>query len=251
MMGISELDRERFAALCAEENSNAEAQGLGIGTYAEKRLHRILKRWYASDEAEFEVNVGSFIADIKDGEHIIEIQTGSLRPLLPKLRYYLENTPYRVTVVHPIITDKTLVRINDETGELMYRRRSGKHESQSDVLPELFWISELFGRHKLSIRLPMISVEEYRYSERMRYRKEGAYVSELYPRKLLGETVLNGMDDCEIFLPSGKDSFDSASFSAFSKLKGRRLYSALNFLCAIGLVEKEAQGRKNLYKIKK
>ena len=251
MMDMSELDRDRFAALCEEENSNADAQRLGIGTYAEKRLHRILKRWYASDAAEFEVKVDSFIADIKDGEHIIEIQTGSLRPLLPKLRHYLEKTEYSVTVVHPIIADKTLVRINEETGELMYRRRSGKHGKQSDALPELFWISELFGNSRLSVRLPMICTEEYRYSERIHYRKEGAYVSEVYPREILGETVLSDVRDCEIFLPCGKDSFESAEFSAFSKLKGRKLYSSLNFLCAIGLLEKEACGRKNLYKVKK
>ena len=75
---------ERFAALCEREAERADGTaGERFELYAEKRLHRILKDFISEDKAMQEQSVGKYTADVLVGEEIFEIQTKSLRPLLP------------------------------------------------------------------------------------------------------------------------------------------------------------------------
>ena len=90
----------------------------GIGELGEKSLHQCLKRCYAPDERHREVKLGRYIADVYDGERIVEIQTGHLQPLLPKLRACLSSEIAPVTVVHPMARVKYLTWIDPETGEM-------------------------------------------------------------------------------------------------------------------------------------
>ena len=93
----------------------------------------------------------------------------------------------------------------------------------------------------------MLRADEMRYSERVRYRKSGAYDAELFPRELLGELVLRSAEDYRRFLPEGLSDFTAAEYASFSKLRGRKLYSALNTLCAVGVLRKEQEGKKYRY----
>ena len=243
---------ERFEMLCEEESQIAErGNGEAIGTYGEKRLHRILKRWISDDVRAQEVRVGSYVADVLTDEGIFEIQTGSFRPLLPKLRYYLNETDHAVALICPLIVEKRIVRMERESGEVLYTKRSPKHGRVIDVLPEFFWISELLPCERIALEVVLISVEEHRFSERMRYRREGAYDAELYPRALLDCVSLRDLEDYRAFLPPEMESFTAAEYGAYSKLKARKLYSALNFLCAIGLLRREKEGKKYRYFLNK
>lgn len=242
------MERERFATLCEREAELADATaGERFELYAEKRLHRILKDFISEDRATQEQSVGKYTADVLLGDEIFEIQTKSLRPLLPKLSYYLENTEYRVTVVHPILAEKTLIRADRETGEVLSIKKSPKKGRVIDGLSELYWLSSLLPNERLAVLILMIRADEARYSERVRYRKSGAYDSELFPRELLGETVLQSREDYRCFLPEGRSDFTAAEYAVFSKLRGRKLYSALNALCAVGVLRKEQEGKKNRY----
>ena len=62
---------------------------IGIGTLGEKVLHAIIKSYYEPDEEFQEVSVNSFVADIKRGDEIVEIQTTSFNLLNKKLEKYL------------------------------------------------------------------------------------------------------------------------------------------------------------------
>ncbi len=240
--------RERFAALCEREAERADGtSGERFELYAEKRLHRILKVFISEEESTQERSVGKYTADVLVGDEIFEIQTKSLRPLLPKLTYYLEDTDYRVSVVHPIVAEKTLIRAERETGEVLSVKRSPKKGRVSDGLAELYWISSLLPNERLTVRFPLLRADEVRYSERVRYRKSGAYDSELFPRALLDEVILKEKEDYRMFLPEDKSDFTAAEYATFSKLRGRKLYSALNTLCAIGLLRKEQEGKKYRY----
>jgi len=246
-MMLNKNEAERFSALCLEDvEASLEEVKSGINTYNEKRLHRILKRTLCSDEGCFEVKLGRYIADILENGRITEIQCGSFYPLGDKIRYYLENTDYTVTVVHPVIESKTLYRADKESGEILRSRRSSKKESQWSVLPDMIYLSDFVVSPRFCLRLVFVSADEYRFSDRVRFRKSGAYDSDLRPRELTGSISFASKEDYAIFLPD-KECFDSAEYSSFSKLKGRRLYYALGFLCAIGLLEKQKQGNKNIY----
>ena len=239
---------ERFAALCEEEAAVVEmGNGEAIGTYGEKRLHRICKRFVCADPTCHEVKVGRYVADVLTEEGITEIQTGSFRPLPPKLRYYLNETDYAVTVLCPLIAEKSIIRVERESGEVLSAKRSLKHGRVMDVLPQLYWLGELMGHERLTVEVALIVAEEHRYSERRYYNREGAYDCQLYPRALRDLVLLRSREDFVAFLPEGVEAFTAAEYEKYSKLKNRNLYSALNFLCAVGLLRREKEGRHYRY----
>ena len=251
MIAAEEKDKILFSRLCIDDMEKFfETEEKGIGIYNEKSLHRILKRFFCDDESCFEQRVGKYIADIFDGEKIIEIQSGSFYPLKEKLKYYLEETAYSVTIVHPIIADKTIIKADKESGEIMSIRRSPKRESEWDVLPEMFWLKDFIVSERLKLRLVFVCAKEYRYSERVRFRKTGAYDSMLVPEGLIGEVEFSGNEDFREYIPQelkGANGFSTSEYSSCSKLKGRKLSLALNFLCAVGLLRKEKQGKRWIY----
>jgi hypothetical protein len=241
----NEKETERFAALCLEEKTS-DIEKVSINIYNEKKLHRILKATLCDRKECFEISIGRYIADVLVDDRIIEVQCASFYPLISKIAYYLENTDLDITVVHPIIVSKTIIRADKETGELMRSRRSSKKESAWSVLPDMRYLCDFVASPRFHLRLMMIEADEYRFSERVRYRRTGAFDKELCPRSLIGSVDFNTLSDYSCFLPDA-ETFDAAEYSAFSKIKGRKLYLALNFLCDAGLLEKKKEGRKNTY----
>ena len=242
------MEFERFEALCEEEAAVVErGNGEGIGTYGEKRLHRILKRFVCADVRAHEVRVGRYVADVLNERGITEIQTCSFRPLVNKLRYYLEHTDYTITVLCPVIAEKTIFRMDRESGEILRVKRSPKHGRVIDVLPELFWLGDLMRNDRLTVEIALITADEHRFSERRYHHRDGAFEGELYPRALRDYVLLRTREDFCAFLPEGAESFTAAEYAGFSKLKGRHVYSALNFLCAVGLLRREKEGNRYRY----
>ena len=242
---MTQHEKAQFREICNTERSLSQSQS-GIGTYNEKLLHRIIKRFVYANEGNYEIPIGGYVADLIVGDRIFEIQTSSLRPLADKLRYYLEHTDLNVTVIHPIIANKTLIRMDKESGEIIRARRSPLRGKICNALPELFYIRELFSDPRLSVCILLIDAEEHRYSERMRYRKAGAYDSILFPTDLIDIGRLSSTDDLKSFLPSSP-SFSAKEYSQYIGIKGRDVYSALNFLCYVGVLKKEKEGNKYIY----
>ena len=62
----TENEKKLFEELCAL-HSDFEVRGTefaGIGTFNEKRLHRIIKEFICSDESCFEIKLGGAVADV-------------------------------------------------------------------------------------------------------------------------------------------------------------------------------------------
>ena len=136
-----EAGKITFARLCLEELSRTKVRD-GIGLLAEKRLHGVLKRWVWDDESCHEQNVPQrdgkitrFVADVLTpfGE-IFEIQTADLYPMRQKLAFYMEQTDFKVTVVHPLIGRKFISWMDPATGEVTTRRRSPLREDALTAL---------------------------------------------------------------------------------------------------------------------
>ena len=233
-------DAERFERLCRED-CEALHTSEGIGTVSEKRLHRILKKFASEDTDTHEAEVGRYIADVCRNGKIYEIQTASFSPLLPKIRYYLESTPYTVTVIHPIIRNKKIIRIDPETGEILRRQTSPLHGCSADLLPELYFLRELFPHERLTVRLVHIDAEEYRYSERMRYRREGAYDCELFPTSLVRTEDYSTVEDIKELLKADGESFTATAYSRLTGFTGRRLYRALTLLTSLEILRKDGK----------
>ena len=261
---ISGEEKLRFSMVCREIAAN-ELCGEGIGTYSEKRLHKALKHFFCDDESCHEVRIkpdgsigkkgdsgrGGFIADIfRDGE-IIEIQTGSLYSLKSKLRFYLEQTDYIVTVVHPIAGVKYLSWIDTEDGSIKSRRRSPKKGSLLDALPELFWISDMLDNERLHFCFPILEIEEFRLLDGWsRDKKRGSNRFERIPNELLDMKCVAARRVSSL-LPEGLPSeFTSRELSRLIGFKGRRLYNVLSLFCNIGAVKKgEKKGKSFVYHI--
>ena len=253
-MIVIKEDIARFKALCDSESYTSadyfEEQGIGI--YKEKRLHKILKRTLCDKESAYEVKVGKYIADICDDGVITEIQCGSLAPLREKLKYYLGQTEYDVCVVHPLVAKRRIIRANKETGEIIRSRLSSAKEGIWHGLAELYPIGELLRSPRLSVRFMFVELEEYRFSEKMRYRKEGAYDREVFPTALLGCEDIDSTEALASFVPKelyGKD-FTAAEFTPYTNIRGMNVYSVLNTLAAAGVLDREKRGRGVWYRVR-
>ena len=147
-----------FAKLCHEELLRQKERD-GIGLYAEKRLHSVLKRWMYDDFSAHEQKVpqrdgkiSRFVADIlTPAGEIIEIQTGDLGRLGKKLEVFLRD--HNVTVVHPLAKNCVISRIDPETGEAISRRKSPFHADIYSAVPQLYRIRPYLSSPNLFLNL--------------------------------------------------------------------------------------------------
>jgi hypothetical protein len=264
---ISYADTLRFRRIVMDvmsEACNADSEYEGIGTLAEKQMHAAIKRFVCPDESKHEIKLDAprsdeekrtgrrrFVADILDGNTVYEIQTGSFYSLKPKLRFYLEQTDYIVTVVHPIAGIKYLSWIDTEDGSVRSRRRSPKKGSVLDALPELYWISDMLDNERLHFCFPILEIDEFRLLDGWsRDKKRGSNRFERIPTELMDLECVAARQ-VRSLLPEGlPEEFTSRELSRLSGFKGRKLYNALSLLCSVGAVERgEKKGKSFVYHI--
>ena len=233
-----------------------------IGTLREKRLHAAVKLYLCLDETCHErpvadlwpsedgtpVKTRRMVADILNDGHIMEVQTGGFFPLKPKIEWYLTHTPCRVTVVHPIPAVKYLSWINPEDGTVISRHKSPKRGRVRDVAKELYWLSDFIGNPRVSVRLLLLELEEYRMADGWsRDGKRGSNRYERFPTALLGDvTLTTPADYAAYFLPTALSApdaegnyppFTAAAYAKASGIRGRATYSLIHLLEKLGLVQ--------------
>lgn len=265
--------RARFFELCeSERRSDRPAEGLsGIGTYKEKRLHALLKQFYAPEGAQFEVRLSDdmltsqyadltdaatrrardrYVADIMTDEgDIIEIQTGGFYPLVKKLHFYLCATPCRVTLVHPIAAIKHLRWMDPETGEISSPHKSPKRGRAKDIAKELYWILPYLAEERFRLVIPLIEVEEIRLQNG--WGNGGKRGSERYDRFAMAlceeVTFASPEDYATVFLPSPDilpAPFTAAEYAKATGIRGKTTYSMLRMLTELCFIAHgEKRGR--------
>lgn len=243
------IDGARFAVARSRVLSESTLEG-GVGTLSEKTLHKILKFYFEPNEEKHEVSYLGSIADIKNEEGIIEIQTGSFERLGPKLEKFLPEI--HVTVVHPIALEKTVFWFDKDTGEISEQKRSPKRGRITDALPELYKIRQQITDENLTVRLVFVSVEEYKALDGYgKYKKIRATKMERIPKRIIEILDLKTKNEYKMLIPEGLPTpFFAKDFDKATALKGRRAYYALKFLVDTGLVMRgEKQGRAYTYRI--
>jgi hypothetical protein len=141
----------------------------------ETSLHRDLKRLYAGEAAQCEVRLAGYRIDaIADGE-LIEVQHGPLSAIRDKIRKLLEK--HRVRVVKPIVARKLLVYRKRKGGRIARRRLSPKRGQLLDVFDELIHFTRVFPHPRLTLEVPLVAIEEWRYPGhgRRRWRRDGDF----------------------------------------------------------------------------
>ena len=246
-----------------------------IGTLREKRLHAAVKLYLCPDETCHERLVADLfpkedemskprrmVADILSDGHITEVQTGGFFPLKSKIGWYLSHTPCRVTVVHPIPAVKYLSWINPSDGSIISRSKSPKRWRVRDVAKELYWLSDFIGNPRLSVRILLLEMEEYRLADGWsKDKKRGSNRYERFPTALLGDvTLTTPADYAEYFLPpvlSAPDAegnypaFTAAAYAKATGIRGRATYGMIHLLEKLGLVEEQEEkaGRSKTYRV--
>ncbi len=245
-------EQRRFAQLCLAESYRVGTQADSIGIYQEKRLHGILKRLVCDSESTHEVRLGRYVADVVSDGVISEIQTKNLGRLRAKLEYYLENTEYSIVIIHPIIKNRRIIRADRESGEIKSNKLSPKHENVHDALARLYPIADLLSNERVRTRIMHVEVEEYRYSERMRYRRQGAFDSDVFPTCLTDISELCELGDFAKYIPDELcvNAFSANDFFPYTTLRGRDVYSMLNTLSAVGVLERTKEKGSVIYRAK-
>ncbi len=246
----SSVSRVRFQNICYAHNKVTE-RGEGIGTLGEKRLHRVLKDYFDPDPAHQELPYLGYIADIKNQSGIVEVQTGSLAPLFSKLAAFLDGD--RVTLVHPMLENKTLSWIDPETGDISPRRKSPVHERPLDGLVDLYNIRSHLSSPNLSVRLVFLDVDEYKFRDGYgKNRTKGSHRYERIPISINSILCLDCPADYKALIPEEIRSlscgFTAKEFASACKTNVRYAYYALTSLVHAGALEVTGKkGRAFLY----
>lgn len=249
---MTECDKLRFA-LCANEGLTCKvARGENIGTYKEKRLHRVLKKFCEPDEACHEISIGPYVADILRGNEIIEVQSGSFYPMKSKIQYYLSNTDYFVTIVRPLPYIKWCIWLDGKSGEVVSRKKSSKKYLPRDVMRDWLFLCDYLGHERLKIKFLLLEEEEYRFLDGWsKDKKRGSSRYERIPIALIDEMEFSLAEDYKIFLPDSiGESFTASEYIKASKMRSYGGYAALKILCHLGFIEKSdrRQGKSFVYK---
>lgn len=221
----------------------------GIGTYMEGLIHAELKKRLEPDPAYHEVRCRGYIADIMRDGKIIEIQTRGFYQMKDKLAAFLEE--YDVTVVYPIIREKTIVWIDPETGETSPPRRSPKHGRPTDLLGELYGVSAFLRNENFHIRSVLCDSMEYRLLNGWsRDRKKGSERQKMLPLVFGEEHAFDSAEDYRSLLPDTlPQPFTRKEFGKALRLTGRGLHSALHVMLFLGFIEEAGKkGNAVLYR---
>jgi hypothetical protein len=171
----------------------------------ETTLHRQLKDHFAGAGARLEVNVGRYRIDIVDGSRLIEVQHSSLASLRDKVRNLLME--HDVEIIKPIIARKRLINLDQADGIPVSTRWSPKRGTPLDLFHELIFFTRVFPHRRLTLRIPLIEIEETRFPKRRRNRRRGQFkVRDQQLLTILEEHRYQTADDLRSLLPDSLPS---------------------------------------------
>ena len=236
------IDNDKFAEARAAAITDGKSNNL-IGTLGEKLIHKTLKYYIEPDVSRHEISYLGHVADIFNESGIFEIQTRSFQKLKTKLNDFLPSE--RVTVVYPIVENKTICRIDTESGESSPPRKSPKKGRVSDALGEIAMIRGFIPNDRLKIVIFLLDAEETRMvNGSVRIGRKRTQKIDCVPTKLNSVIELSSAEDyCNLLPKELPDAFTSVEFEKCSGLKGVGVHGALMLLLNLGILSRERKGR--------
>ncbi len=200
-----------------------------IGTLNEGSLHAALKERYAEPGDAFEVPLGRFVIDIKRGDYLIEVQTGSFAAMGKKLDHLLPD--HEMLLVHPIAVETYLDRPDKKV------RKSPKKLSVYSLFDQLVSIPTLLDHPNLTLDIVLVSVTKVQeYDPKARRGRGGYRTVDRVLREVKGTQRLTTADDLLSLLPDDLPreftTADMASLGDFDRNVARQMaycFRALGF----------------------
>ena len=181
--------------------SSPQARPHAIATRNEGPLHAALKAWYAEPGDRLEVPVDGRQIDLVRGELLVEIQTASFSPIGKKLAALLEN--HRVRLVHPIASERWIVRVGDDGTRVLGRRLSPRRGRVEDAFAALVALAELVAHPRFSFEVVFTREEVVRRHELGRaWRRKGWVNVERRLLGVVGRRLFAGPRDLLALLPA-------------------------------------------------
>ena len=235
------MDKAQFLSACMADAVQNRGQR-GIGTLGEKSVHAVLKRYFDPCEAHHEVRFKGYVADVKNNDGFVEIQTRGFYRLQKKLEVFLQEAP--VTVVYPVAAERSVIWI-DEDGTAEPKRKVTRKPTASSILPELYNLRSLFGNPMLRFCVVLLEVEDYRLKDGYGPdKKKRATKFDRYPVALLDELWLSTPEDYFPLIPERlTDGFSAKEYAKAAKLPARQASAAMNVLFSLGVLERVGKER--------
>ena len=248
-MKINETENAAFSRVCREVVSEGHER-YNIGTYKEKKLHLILKKYFEPDARFHEVPYGGYICDVKRDDLITEVQTTGLRTMSRKLAAFLPEC--RVRIVFPIITEKRIFWVDPADGTVSEGKKSPKKENGFKLLSEMLYISDYLSDENLTVTAVYIRADEYRMLNGWsRDRKRGSHRFDTIPVQLRGELILERPEDYMQLVPEDlPEPFTAADFATAAGIPRALASTVMLLLTETGTVLRVGkQGRAWLYRL--
>jgi hypothetical protein len=163
-----------------------------------------MKERYAVGAARIEERVGRYRIDVVRGRELVEIQLASLTAIRDKIAALLKAN-HSVLLVKPVIITKHLVKLGREGGEVVSRRRSPKRRTLLDVFEELVHFTRVFPHKRLTVEVPLLEIEEWRYpghGRRRRWRENDHLVDDQHLVEVHGVHRFRTAADLRKLLPA-------------------------------------------------
>ncbi len=231
------MNEERFSQACQKIVCHNRERNK-IGTLGEKTLHAVLKNYFEPDETKQEIRVGTYYADIFDGEAIIEIQTRQFNKLREKLSIFLKEYP--VTIVYPVPGQKRLYWLDQETGELSEGRLSPKKGTPYEICAELYKIKNYLRNPNLHFHILVLELDEYRFLNGWsKDKKRGSSRCDRIPKRIISELCIATREDYKKLLPEKlPERFGSKELAKTAHISRRLSQITLNILLETTIIQR-------------
>lgn len=238
---VSENEKNRFSEICRQIIGRVHERS-GIGTYKEKIIHLVLKKYFCDDESLHEIKMGRFVADAACDGCIFEIQSKGLYPLKKKISSYLEETDKMVVIILPVISKKSLVWVDYESGEMTKARRVSVAHPKNPLLREFMWIGGLIDFSRIVLKIVFIDADEYRLLDGFgAERKIKATKIDRIPKELLDVVTIDSKEAFGNFFmpPELLYEFRAKDFEKATGLRKKGVSAGLRALESVGIIERE------------
>lgn len=227
-----------------------ELEKPGIGVYAETGLHAALKAVYAarSPEARVEACVAGKIVDVVLPDEFVEVQTRDLHSLVGKVLALADLKPVRI--VHPVLAEKLIERLDPKSGSLVSRRQSPAHRDIYSVFDELVHASRLVADPKIRFDIVFVRAIEQRVRDGAgSWRRRGDRILSRELAEIISTKSFTTRADWLALIPNDlAEPYDSTRLGDALAIGSHRARKIIYTFAKAGLLQEiDRQGRHKRY----